>query len=121
MFEVGKRYRVLWLDGEGLNYGVYEVVEVDGPRVLVSQPGKREIINTSSPNFFKAEVIDDPALELEARHAVEAMQFKARIQGITEEQENPEMGTDQAASEDQGRRMRSRPVGRKGSRPRYPA
>ena len=110
MFEVGKRYRVHWHDGEGLTYDVYEVLEVDDSRILVSQPGKREIINTASPNFFKAEVIDDPALELESRNAVEAMQFKARIQGITEEQGNSEVGARQTAAADQGRRVRSRPM-----------
>jgi hypothetical protein len=77
MFEVGKSYRIHWNEGgdDGVWQTVVDVIEVDGPLIKVKQPGTREIINTHSPNFFKAELVNDPELDEEGRQAMADIQI----------------------------------------------
>ena len=64
MFEIGKTYRIKMLEGEEQSDSYYTVESIDLPLLMVSQPGRSIVINTTSSVFISAE-LDDP----EAREA----------------------------------------------------
>ena len=67
MFEVGKSYRIITLEGDEQCYANYTLESVELPLIKVSQAGRTKVINTSSLSFISAE-LDDP----EAREAAQA-------------------------------------------------
>jgi len=63
MFEIGAQYRVYTGQGDGLGSSVFEVVSFNAPLLQLRSPVGVTIINTSSPEFAKAEKVLTPEEE----------------------------------------------------------
>ncbi len=61
MFEVGRDYRIVWLEdtseGSVETYSTFRVADWSAPLLKLTQPSGETIFNTCSPHFVRAEKV----------------------------------------------------------------